>query len=69
MSTTTCPACAPLAAEVAELRGIFQTLLLAFDDFTKRTGTPKVSAAEARAILAPAGPSAARIYEFPGRSA
>ena len=69
MSTAHCPVHDELAAEMAELRGIFQTLLLAFDDFTKRTGTPKVSAAEARAILVPAEPSAARIYEFPGRSA
>jgi hypothetical protein len=49
--TTTCPACAPLAAEVAELRGIFQAFIQTLGVVLERTGTPLVSADEARAIL------------------
>jgi hypothetical protein len=51
MSTTTCPACAPLAAEMDELKGIFQTFIQTLGVVLERTGTPLVSAEEARAIL------------------
>jgi hypothetical protein len=51
MSTAHCPVHDELAAEMAELRGIFQAFIQTLGVVLERTGTPLVSAEEARAIL------------------
>jgi hypothetical protein len=80
--STHCRSCAPLAAEVAELKVTFESLNQTLSVFLERTrseitgaGIPLVSPEEARATLLAAGspaeaePEFGRLYEFPGRSA
>ena len=68
-TTTTCPACAPLAADVARLRNEYKVLTQMLDAFLKRSGFPLVPRDEARAILTPPAEPLAPVVALADRRA
>ena len=69
MTTTTCPSCAPLAADVARLRSEYKALTQMLDAFLKRSGFPLLPREEARAILAPPAEPLAPVVALADRRA